>query len=98
MRCQRERGYKDPTGALVPCELKTVTNIPACVLGKSNRVFVYTNIDSGDRARTLLGFYQFNGDIFTRLYVMNTKEFADAEVAKWLKDAATMAQRLQARP
>ena len=98
MRCQREKGYKDPTGALVPCEFKTVTNIPTGVLGKSNRVFVYTNIDSGDRARTLLGFYQFNGDILTGLYVMNTKGFTDAQVAKWSKVAVTMAQRLQARP
>jgi len=64
-------------------------------MGESNRVFVYTNIDSGVRGRTLLGFYQFNGDIFTGLYVMNTEGFSDAQVAKWLKVAATMAQRLK---
>jgi hypothetical protein len=94
-QCQSEKGYKDPTGALVPYEFKTLTNIPAGVLGESNRVFVYTNIDSGERGRTLLGFYQFNGDIFTGLYVMNTEGFNDAQVAKWLKVAATMASRLK---
>ncbi len=94
-QCQSEKGYKDPTGALVPYEFKTLTNIPAGVMGESNRVFVYTNIDSGTRARTLLGFYQFNGDIFTGLYVMNTEGFNDAQVAKWLKVAATMASRLK---
>jgi len=94
-QCQSEKGYKDPTGALVPYEFKTLPNIPAGVMGESNRVFVYTNIDSGVRGRTLLGFYQFNGDIFTGLYVMNTEGFNDAQVAKWLKVAATMASRLK---
>ena len=56
---------------------------------------MYTNIDSGANARTLLGFYQFNGDMFTGLYVMNTAGFSDAQVAKWLKVAATMATRLK---
>jgi hypothetical protein len=94
-QCQSEKGYKDPTGALVPYEFKTLTNIPAGVMGESNRVFVYTNIDSGVRGRTLLGFYQFSGDMFTGLYVMNTEGFSGAQVAKWLKVAATMASRLK---
>jgi hypothetical protein len=57
-------------------------------------VFVHAVIDSGVRARTLLGFYQFNGDTFTGLYVMNAEGFSDAQVAKWLKVAVTMADRL----
>jgi hypothetical protein len=64
-------------------------------VSESNRVFVFANIDAGDRARTLLGFYQFNGDMFTGLYVMNSEGFTDAQVAKWLKVAATMASRLK---
>jgi len=94
-QCQSDKGYKDPTGALVPYEFKTLSNIPAGVIGESNRVFVYTKIDSDTRARTLLGFYQFNGDMFTGLYVMNTEGFSDAQVAKWLKMAVTMAERLK---
>jgi hypothetical protein len=49
------------------------------------------------RARTLLGFYQFNGDTFTGLYVMNADGFSDAQVQKWLRVAVTMANRLQAK-
>ena len=94
-QCQSEKGYKDATGALVPYEFKVLTNIPAGVVSESNRLFVFTTIDSGTRARTLLGFYQFNGDMFTGLYVMNTEGFNDAQVAKWLKVAATMAARLK---
>jgi hypothetical protein len=42
-----------------------------------------------------LGFYQFKGDTFTGLYLINNDGFTDAQVAKWLDVAVTMAQRLQ---
>ena len=96
-QCQTDKGYKDATGTLVPYDFKTLKNIPAGVVADGNRVFVHAVIDSGDRARTLLGFYQFNGDTFTGLYVMNEDGYTDAQVAKWLKVAVTMAQRLQAK-
>jgi hypothetical protein len=94
-QCQADKGYKDATGALVPYDFKTLKNIPTGVVSEGNRVFVHAVIDEGVRARTLLGFYQFNGDTFTGLYVMNAEGFSDAQVAKWLKVAVTMAQRLQ---
>ena len=93
--CKTNKGYTDATGGLIPYDFKVLNNIPAGVVSESNRVFVFTNIDSGIRARTLLGFYQFNGDIFTGLYVMNVEGFSDAQVAKWLKVAVTMASRLK---
>jgi hypothetical protein len=93
--CKTNKGYTDATGALIPYDFKVLNNIPSGVVSESNRVFVYTTIDSGTRARTLLGFYQFNGDMFTGLYVMNAEGFSDAQVAKWLKVAATMASRLK---
>ena len=82
---------------MVPYDFKTLKNIPAGVVSDGNRVFVHTVIDEGVRARTLLGFYQFNGDTFTGLYVMNAEGYSDAQVAKWLKVAVTMAQRLQGK-
>jgi hypothetical protein len=96
-QCQADKGYKDPTGTLVPYEFKKLPTIPAGVVSEGNRVFVHTVIDSGVRARTLLGFYQFNGDTFTGLYVLNAAGFSDAQVAKWLKVAAAMGQRLQGK-
>ena len=96
-QCQTDKGYKDATGTVVPYDFKTLKNIPAGVVSDGNRVFVHTVIDSGVRARTLLGFYQFNGDTFTGLYVMNADGYSDAQVAKWLKVAVTMAQRLQGK-
>jgi hypothetical protein len=93
--CKTNKGYTDATGALIPYDFKVLNNIPAGVVSESSRVFVHTTIDSDVRARTLLGFYQFNGDMFTGLYVMNVNGFTDAQVAKWLKVAVTMASRLK---
>ena len=96
-QCQAEKGYKDPTGTLVPYDFKTLPAIPIGVVPEGNRVFVHAVIDSGFSERTLLGFYQFRGDTFTGLYVLNSDGFSDAQVAKWLKVAATMGQRLQGK-
>jgi hypothetical protein len=93
-QCQSDKGYKDSTGTLVPYEFKKLPPIPAGVVSEGNRVFVHAIIDADVRARTLLGFYQFNGDTFTGLYVLNSEGFTDAQVAKWLKVAVTMADRL----
>ena len=94
-QCKIDKGYKNAAGALVPYDFKTLKNIPSGVVSEGNRVFVHAVIDSGENARTLLGFYQFNGDTFTGLYVINANPFTDAQVAKWLNVAVTMAQRLQ---
>ena len=96
-QCQSDKGYKDSTGTLVPYGFKKLPPIPAGVVSEGNRVFVHAIIDADVRARTLLGFYQFNGDTFTGLYVLNSEGFTDAQVAKWLKVAVTMSQRLQAK-
>jgi hypothetical protein len=55
---------------------------------------VHAVIDSGVSARTLLGFYQFNGDTLTGLYVINAEGFSEAQIAKWLRVAVIMADRL----
>ena len=96
-QCQADKGYKDSTGTLVPYDFKKLPAVPTGVVSDGNRVFVHTVIDSGVRARTLLGFYQFNGDMFTGLYVLNAEGFSEAQVAKWMKVAATMGQRLQGK-
>ena len=96
-QCQSDKGYKDTTGTLIPYEFKKLPAVPTGVVSDGNRVFVHAVIDSGLSARTLLGFYQFNGDTFTGLYVLSADEFSDAQVTKWLKVAATMGQRLQGK-
>jgi hypothetical protein len=96
-KCQADKGYKDSTDTLIPYDFKKLPAVATGVVSDGNRVFVHAVIDSGVRARTLLGFYQFNGDMFTGLYVLNADGFSDAQVAKWMKVAATMGQRLQGK-
>jgi hypothetical protein len=96
-QCQIDKGYKDATGALVSYTFSEIKNIPTSVVAEGSRVFVRATIDSGVRARQLLGFYQFNGAMFTGLYVMTASEipFTDAQVSTWLQVAATLAARLK---
>jgi hypothetical protein len=93
-QCQVDKGYKDATGTLVSYDFKALKSIPAGVVSEGNRVFVHAVIDSGGSARTLLGFYQFTGDTLTGLYVINAEGFSEAQIAKWLKVAVVMAERL----
>jgi hypothetical protein len=96
-QCQIDKGYKDTTGTLVPFDFKVLKNIPTGVVAEGNRVFVHAIIDSGEQARSLLGFYQFSGDTFSGLYVLKSEAFTDEQVAKWLNVAVTMAKRLQGK-
>ena len=98
-QCQADKGYKDSTGALNSYTFYPLKNLPLGLVPESQRVLVNATIGTGQDARQLIGFYQFSGDMFTGLYVMTTSEtpFTDAQVAKWLKVAVTMAQRLQAK-
>ena len=96
-QCQADKGYKDSTGALVPYAFSEIKNIPAGVVAEGSRVFVRATIDTGANTRQLLGLYQFNGAMFTGLYVMTASEtpFTDVQVTNWLQVAATMATRLK---
>ena len=98
-QCVTEKGYKDTTGLQVPYAFTEIKNLPNGLVAEGSRVFVRAQIDSGTRARQLLGFYQFNGDMFTGLYVMTASEtgFTDAQVATWLQVAVTMAARLSGK-
>ena len=95
-QCQIDKGYRDSTGALNPYEFHPIKNIPAGLVPEGQRVLVNATIGSGVEARQLIGFYQFSGDMFTGLYVLTASQdkYTDAQVAKWLKVAVTMADRL----
>ena len=95
-QCQIDKGYKDSTGAMNSYEFYTLKNIPTGLVPEGQRVLVHATIGEGADSRQMLGFYQFSGDMFTGLYVLTGSEvkYTDAELAKWLKVAVTMADRL----
>jgi hypothetical protein len=95
-QCQIDKGYKDATGNLTPYEFYSIKNIPTGLVSENQRVLVHATIGSGSDARQMIAFYQFNGEMFTGLYVLTASQekYTDAQVAKWLKVAVTMAERL----
>jgi len=95
--CKTAGGYKDATGTLVPYTFRTLPQTPTTLVAEGNRVLVHATIGSGADSRQMLAFYQFNGAMFTGLYILtgSQTQFTDAEAAKWLTVAGTMAQRLQ---
>jgi hypothetical protein len=95
-QCQTEKGYKNSTGAITPYAFKALPPLPSGLVPENSRVLVDTVIDTGDAARHLLGFYQFNGEMFTGLYIVSAPPagFSNAQVSTWLKVAVTMAERL----
>ncbi len=95
-QCQIDKGYKDATGNLTPYEFYSIKNIPTGLVSENQRVLVHATIGSGSDARQMIAVYQFNGEMFTGLYVLTASQekYTDAQVAKWLKVAVTMAERL----
>jgi hypothetical protein len=95
--CKSLGGYKEATGTLVPYTFRTLPQIPTTLVAEGNRVLVHATIGSGADSRQMLAFYQFNGAMFTGLYVLTSSQtqFTEAEIAKWLSVAGTLAQRLQ---
>ncbi len=69
----------------------------AALVDEKSRVIVRATIDSGLRARQLLGIYQYSGQYFTGLYIVVNGErpLRDAEVSRWFDVAAVMAERLR---
>ena len=98
-QCMIEKGYTDSSAAVVPYTFTQFKFLPSGLVADSSRVLVRAQIDSGVRARQLLGFYQFHGAMFTGLYVMTAGEtpFTDAQVETWLNVAVTMATRLNGK-
>ncbi|CAB4701418.1 unannotated protein [freshwater metagenome] len=95
-QCAKDGGYKDAAGSFITYTFSEIKSPPNALMGESARVLVRTQIDTGVRAHQLLAFYQFNGQMFTGLYVIKAGEsaFTDAQVATWLQEAVVMANRL----
>ena len=71
------------------------TNEP--YLLRNQGFFVQTTIGEASSARTLLAFYQFNGSLFTGLYVviMGDKPIAENEITRWSSAATLLMERLK---
>ncbi len=95
-KCKSDLGGIDVSGQF---ETHTFLEFPVGSMsnqGMSKKVFVRLNIGSGQAARSLIGLYQFHGDIFSGVYVVRAGEnaFSDDEVLRWLEVARVIENRL----
>jgi len=62
-----------------------------------NSFVVHSIIGEAGNARTLLAFYQFDGEMFTGLYVVTLGEnpLKSSEIARWSDTAKIFADRLK---
>ena len=98
-QCIIDKGYKETTGTQVAYTFTEIKNSPNGLVGESSRVIVRAQIGTGQSSRQLLAFYQFNGELYTGLYIMTAGEvgFTDSQVTTWHSVAVTMANRLSGK-
>lgn len=97
--CVKNRGGIESGGTFVEYAFNPLPLSSENLVKDSSRVLVRAQIGKGVSARQLLVFYQFNGEMFTGLYIVKSGEipYTDSEVKNWLEVAVVMAQRLEAK-
>jgi hypothetical protein len=95
--CVKNLGGTERDGAFTKYEFLDLPNLPANLAPASHRVIVYAKIGEAETARYLFGAYQYQGDMFTGLYVVRPedKPFSQDEIVRWLDVAGVMAERLK---
>ncbi|NDC51888.1 MAG: hypothetical protein EBZ66_01840 [Actinobacteria bacterium] len=96
--CVKNNGGTERDGAFTKYEFLPIPNVTAPLVSESKRVVVHAKIGEGDSVRYLFGVYQYNGDMFTGLYIVRpgSAPFTPAELSRWIDVAGVMAQRLKA--
>jgi hypothetical protein len=94
--CRKEGGGIDVSGAFATHTFLDLPETSKVSTSGSKKVFVLVNIGSGSEARSLIGLYQFNQDLFSGLYVVKVgvNSFSEAEVLRWLEVASLIESRL----
>ena len=96
--CLTAKGYVE-NGVFTTYEFKEWTNETKGLVPEASRVLVHARIGSGSSTRTLLGFYQFEGEYFTGLYIVSPTAdwFSNEEIERWTQTARVLAGRMQVR-
>lgn len=95
-KCKKNKGGIDGSGQFTTHSFSEFPQGLSTTTGATKKVFVRLVIGSGLDARSLLGFYQFNGDLFVGVYVVRNggEGFSDAETARWLQVAGVIEKRM----
>lgn len=97
--CVKNKGGVESDGTFVDYSFSNLPSSDATLVGENSQVLVRAQIGKGVTARQLLAYYQFNGEMFTGLYVVTAgeKALSDSETKRWFDAAANFATRLQIR-
>lgn len=93
--CVKNKGGVE-NGILTPYTFQSMPNVEVKLVDTKSRLLVRATIGSGNTARQLLAFYQFEKEFFTGLYIVKAGEvpLSDAEVLRWFSVAEVMASRM----
>ena len=72
--CVKNEGGVESGGAFVDYSFSSLPSSNAKLVGENSRVIVRAQIGKGSASRQLLAFYQFNGEMFTGLYIVKAGE------------------------
>ena len=97
--CVKNKGGVESDGTFVDYSFINLPSSDAVLINENQRVLVRAQIGKGVTARQLLAFYQFNGEMFTGLYVVSAgeKALSEAETKRWFDAASVLAKRLNAK-
>jgi hypothetical protein len=97
--CVKNKGGGESSGTFVDYVFSPLPESNAPLVKENSRVLVRSQLGKGVSARQLLAFYQFNGEMFTGLYIVKAGEtsFSDSEVKNWFDVAGVFAQRLETK-
>lgn len=95
-KCILNGGGNEKSGGFVKYSYLDLPKFKAHLVDESNRVIAYAKIGESDSQRILLAFYQFQGEMFSGLYVVRNAKtpFTESEILRWFDVAAVIAKRL----
>ena len=95
--CVENKGGFDKDGTFIDYSFFSIPSTQNLLVSEEARVIVRSRIGSGIDARQLFGIYQFNGEMFSGLYVVKSGDdsFSDNEILRWFDVAEVLSERLK---
>jgi hypothetical protein len=95
-KCVTNGGGSEKSGAFVKYSFLPVPAFSSKLVADENLVIAYAKIGEGESLRTLFAVYQFQGALFSGLYVVRGGDtaFTQGEILRWLDAAGVISKRL----
>lgn len=96
LKCISNGGGSEKGGTFVKYSFLPMPTHTTKLVADENLVIVHANIGEGQATRTLFAVYQFQGAVFSGLYVVKSGDtaFTRGEILRWLDAAGEISKRL----